>query len=112
MANIFSTDNALNAMVPLSRFDRGEAGKIVNEVNVSGYKVIINNDAPVCVLLSLDMYNKMKDMLEDECLLTITEERQKNDSGYRISFDELLAKKGLTRAELEDIPMEYGVDFE
>ena len=39
--------------------------------------------------------------LEDERLLALAEERLKNDTGARISFDEILARDGLTRADLD-----------
>lgn len=51
--------------------------------------------------------------LEDEYLLALAEERLKNDTGKRISQEEILAERGLTIADLdrmleeEDIELEY-----
>jgi len=53
------------------------------------------------------------EMLEDEYLLALSLERKKNDNGVRISFEEHLAKRGLTvedvdrMLEEEDVELEY-----
>ena len=47
---------------------------------------------------------------EDEYLLALVEERLKNDTGVRISWEEHLAKHGITQEELdemEDVELEY-----
>jgi PHD/YefM family antitoxin component YafN of YafNO toxin-antitoxin module len=113
MLGILSLSNALNAMIPITRFNRGEANKIFEEVRASGCKVVVKNNSPACVLLAPERYQAMVDMLEDQYLLALAEERLKNDDGHRISFEDLLAKDGLTLADLDAMeePV-YGVDFE
>ncbi len=49
----------LNAFVPISRFNKGEAGKIIEEVKRDGIKVIVKNNAPECVMLSVEAYEKL-----------------------------------------------------
>ena len=47
--------------------------------------------------------------LDDEYLLALAEERLSNDTGVRISFEEHLAKRGLTLKdidEMEDVEIE------
>jgi len=51
-------------------------------------------------------------LIDDEALLALAEEREKNDSGITFSAEEVFTKDGLTLADLDEIPMEYGVDFE
>lgn len=55
----------LNPFVPTTRFNRGEASKIINEVKHDGVKFIIKNNIPECVLLSTGDYKKLLDDLED-----------------------------------------------
>ncbi|MCL1819728.1 MAG: type II toxin-antitoxin system Phd/YefM family antitoxin [Oscillospiraceae bacterium] len=104
MLGIMSLSNALNAMIPITRFNRGEANKIFDEVRATGCKVVVKNNAPACVLLTPEMYQKMVDMLEDQYLLALAEERERNDDGYVISFQELLAKDGLTLEDIDSKP--------
>jgi PHD/YefM family antitoxin component YafN of YafNO toxin-antitoxin module len=112
MLGILSLSNALNAMIPISRFNRGEANKIFDEVKASGCKVVVKNNTPACVLLTPERYQNMVDMLEDQFLLALAEERLKNDTGVIYTQKELMDRDGITYKALEKIPMEYGVDFE
>ncbi|MDR0858625.1 MAG: type II toxin-antitoxin system Phd/YefM family antitoxin [Oscillospiraceae bacterium] len=112
MLKTLPTKNDLNALVPISRFNRGEAGKIFDEVDKCGYKIVVKNNAPAGVLLSLDRYNEMLEEMEDEYLIALVEERRKHSSGITIPAAEVYAKAGITEEMLEDIPMVYGVDWE
>ena len=112
MRAAISLINTMNSMVPISRFNRGEASKIFEEVKESGCKVVVKNNTPACVLLTPEMYQEMVDMIEDQYLLAVAEERLKYDTGVTYTQEELMARDGITFKDLEDIPMEYGVDFE
>ena len=107
--NITST---LDAMIPIARFNKGEANKIFDEVKESGCKIVVKNNAPACVLLTPEKYQEMLEMLEDQYLIALAQERMKRDSGVYTSFEDELKKSGVTMKELDEIPMEYGVDFE
>ncbi len=67
--------NFLKSMVPISRFNRGEAGKIFNEVKDEGIRVVLKNNAPTCVLLSPDVYEEIQEALENYRLLLEAEKR-------------------------------------
>ena len=49
----------IHAFVPISRFNKGEAGKIIEEVKSEGIRVIVKNNAPECVMLSVPEYDRM-----------------------------------------------------
>lgn len=49
MASVIS---AIKNTVPISLFNRGQAGKIFEEVRQSGAKVVMKNNTAECVLLS------------------------------------------------------------
>ena len=112
MINSMSVSSMLDALVPISRFNKGEANKIFDELKQSGCKIVVKNNAPACVLLTPEKYQELLEMLEDQYLLALAEERMKRDSGKTYSFEEIIKEHGFTKQELEEIPMEYGVDFE
>jgi len=107
-----SINNTLDSLIPISRFNKGEANKIFDEVKESGCKIVVKNNVPACVLITPERYKEIIEMMEDLHLLSVVAERERNDTGYRISFEDVLAKDGRTLADIEDVPMEYGVDFE
>jgi PHD/YefM family antitoxin component YafN of YafNO toxin-antitoxin module len=101
--------NLLDALVPISRFNKGEANKIFDEVRSSGFKVVVKNNAPACVLLTPERYQEIMEMLDDRYLLAVAEERLKNDNGVTYSFEEILADNGLTQEDIdamEDVEIE------
>jgi PHD/YefM family antitoxin component YafN of YafNO toxin-antitoxin module len=101
--------NLLDALVPISRFNKGEANKIFDEVRSSGFKVVVKNNAPACVLLTPERYQEIMDMLDDRYLLAVAEERLKNDKGVTYSSEEILADNGLTQEDIdamEDVEIE------
>ena len=101
MLNVLGLKNAMNAMVPITRFNRGEANRIFDEVRETGCKVVVKNNNPTCVLITPEWYNKMVDMIEDQYLLALAEERESKKPGATHSFDEILAEDGLTFADLD-----------
>ena len=49
----------IHAFVPVSRFNKGEAGKIIEEVKQDGVRVIIKNNAPECVMITVEEYDRL-----------------------------------------------------
>ena len=50
--NKMSVVDMMNAMVPITRFNKGEAAKIFDEVETTGTKIVVKNNRPACVLIS------------------------------------------------------------
>jgi len=101
MLDIISVGNTLDAVIPITRFNRGEANKIFDEVQESGCKIVVKNNNPTCVLLAPERFKAMVDMIEDQYLLTVAEERMKYDVGETRTFDEVLSNDGLTFADID-----------
>lgn len=51
----------LNSFVAISRFNKGEAGKIIDEVHEEGFKIIIKNNEPVCVMITPEFFNELQE---------------------------------------------------
>lgn len=97
----------MNAMVPITRFNKGEASKIFDEVESSGMKIVVKNNKPACVLLSPAQYENLMEMLSDAILLAEAEKRMAaNDDSENISHEDLLAELGITEEELADVDVE------
>jgi len=101
MLNSLLQSNVLDSLIPISRFNKGEANRIFDEVRSSGYKVVVKNNAPTCVLLTPELYKEMMSIIDDYYLLTLAEERLKNDNTATLTFEEVIAKDGLTLADIE-----------
>ena len=103
MGRSLVTKNFVKSMVPISRFNKGEAGKIFSEVNNEGIKVVLKNNAPTCVLLSPDVYEEMQEALENYRLLLEAEtrmERAREDDF--ITEEQAMKELNIGEDELKD----------
>lgn len=100
-------NNIVNSIVPISRFNKGESNKIFDEVNKSGYKIVVKNNKPVCVLITPETYQEMIELIENYKLYVEADKRMKNatDSDL-ISSDDVLLGLGITKDELSNMEVE------
>lgn len=90
-------------MVPISRFNEGEANKIFDEVEKTGTKIVIQNDKPACVLISPTQYESLMEMLSDYILEKEAEERMKKyDASESMTHEEIMQEFGITQRELDE----------
>lgn len=107
MLNSIVTSNMLNSMVPISRFNKGEATKIFDEVNKSGFKIVVKNNKPACVLINPETYQEMIEIIENYNLYVEAEKRMKNSSDNDfISSDDVIQSLGIKKADLKDIEVD------
>ena len=97
-------NNKLFDTVSISELNKGKAGKIIDDVKLHGAKVVIKNNHPECVILSVKEYNKIMDELEDLRLTVIAAERLMNqkpgDKTY--TLDEVEKMFGITQEDLDN----------
>ena len=107
MASVIS---AIKNTVPISLFNRGQAGKIFEEIRQSGAKVVMKNNTAECVLLSPEEYVRLMDELNDAKLEAVAAERlARYDPQKLVSWDEMMKKFGVTEEDLagwEDVEIE------
>ena len=97
----------LESIVPISRFNKGEAGKIFEEVAKSGTKIVVKNNKPTCVLIDPKKYIELMDMIEDFLLLAEAEERMKSsEPSDFVSHEDIMKELAIDPAELDDIDVE------
>jgi len=85
-------------MVPVSRFNKGEAAKIFDEVVQSGIKIAVKNNKPACVLLSPQRYEDMMEEMENLHLLVEAEKRLNDDNLYH-SAEDVMKRLGINNNE-------------
>lgn len=54
-----AVNNVLNMLVPISRFNKGEANKIFDEVKEEGVKIVLKNNQPIGVIMTPQMYESL-----------------------------------------------------
>lgn len=101
---------AIENSVPLSSFNKGQAGRIFEEVKNHGAKIVMKNNLPECVLLSPAEYIRLIDELNDARLEAIAAERLKDfDLSNLLSQEEVDQELGLSPSDYED---DSEVEFE
>jgi antitoxin StbD len=76
--NALPVSGVVNSLVPISRFNKGEANKIFEEVRETGFKIVLKNNSPACVLLTPETYEQMLETIENYHLLVEAEKRMKD----------------------------------
>lgn len=51
--------NVLNMLVPITRFNEGQANKIFDEVKKEGVKIVLKNNKPIGVIMTPEMYESL-----------------------------------------------------
>lgn len=107
MLNPIAISGAMNSLVPISRFNKGEANKIFEEVRETGFKIVLKNNSPTCVLLTPEVYEQMLETIENYRLLVEAEKRMENANAEDfIPAEKAMQELGISEADLKDIDVE------
>lgn len=88
-------------MISMSEFSRNPSA-VVNDLPVHGHRVIVRNNQPVGVLMSMEEADRLDEVREDMQLMAMAMVRMASDDGVRYSLSEVIAEFGLDEAELMD----------
>lgn len=105
-----SIRSAIENTVSISLFNKGLAGKIFEEVKLSGAKVVMKNNSAECVILSPDEYLSMLDELSEMRAFVVASERLNRLDPNTLITEEEFAEK--TKLDLGYVNAPVGVDFE
>lgn len=106
MANYGS---ALKKMISFLEFNIGQAGKIFDYVKKAGAKILVKNNNPECVLISVDDYIKMVDELNDMRVLLMAADRMSDFDGDikdTLSQEEIEKMVGVNSDDYEEVEIE------
>lgn len=102
-----SVMGVMKTIVPITRFNKGEANRIFDEVQASGTKVVMKNNKPACILMSPEKYEALMEMLSDYILQEEAEARMERfEPGETMSRQEVMESFGITDADLSDVEAE------
>ncbi len=101
-----SMKNVIHSLIPISRFNRGEANKIFDEVNEDGTKIVLKNNLPISVLMSTSRYDELLDALEDYALYFEAEKRVAAAQDKYLSSEEVLSRLGIKESDLDEVEVD------
>lgn len=105
--NEMSAVGIMKSIVPITRFNKGEANKIFDEVQASGTKIVVKNNKPACVLLSPSQYESLIETLSDYLLLDEAGRRAAaNDDNDNISMEAMMEQLGISADDLAGLDVE------
>ena len=97
----------MKSIVPISRFNKGEANRIFEEVESSGTKIVMKNNRPACILMSPEQYESLMEMVSDYLLQEEAESRMAHyNPDESVSQEELMRELGVSAADLDEIEVE------
>ena len=105
-----SIKSIIENTVSISMFNKGLAGKIFDEVKISGAKVVMKNNSAECVLLSPNEYVNLIDRLNTMRAVSVACERLANIKPSHLLTEDDFFKQTAFTTEFEIPPS--GVDFE
>ena len=107
MYNHISISSVMNSLVPISRFNKGEANKIFEEVHETGFKIVLKNNSPACVLLTPETYDQMLEIIENYHLFIEAEKRMEDaKAGDFIPAEKATQELGISEADLDSTEVE------
>lgn len=102
-----SVMSVMKSIVPITRFNRGEANRIFEEVESGGTKIVMKNNRPACVLIAPDKYEALMEMLSDYILEEEAKKRMEHyDQQETVTQEEIMKEFGITQDDLDAVDVE------
>lgn len=99
-----SVASAITRTIPISQFNRGQAGQIFSDVKKHGPKVVMKNNTAEVVLIPPEEYIEIMDTVNDYLLLSMAVDRMSHyDPESLISEEEMDKRLGISENELDNI---------
>ena len=93
----------LQSLVPISQFNKGQAAKIFDRLHSEKELIVLKNNQPSAVILSLEEYTRLTEIEEDYFLLLEANRRiEENGDKTAVSLDSVMDHLGISKEELLD----------
>lgn len=107
MPKISKTDlrGVINRIISVSDLSRGMASKIIQKVGKDKQQyIVVKNNKPKAVILSIDEYTELMEAKEDLQLLQLAESRMKNyNPEGAVSHDDVLNRYNIKEERLDEL---------
>ena len=98
-----SAANLLQCLIPISQFNKGQAAKIFDRLHSEKELIVLKNNQPSAVILSLEEYTRLTEIEEDYFLLLEANRRiEENGDKKTVSLDSVMDHLGISKEELLD----------
>ena len=96
---------ALDHIISVSDLGRGKASKVIQSVELNKEQfIVVKNNKPQAVIMSVDEYNELLESREELELLTLATSRLQNDDESEYTdFDDMLKELNITEEELDEL---------
>ena len=104
-----SAANLLQCLIPISQFNKGQAAKIFDRLHSEKELIVLKNNQPTALVISIDNYREMADKaakmellldkIEEKRLLGIANERI-SDGHETTDFNDVITELGFTEEEI------------
>ena len=102
-----SVASIIKTIIPIARFNNGEASKIFDEVETSGTKIVMKNNRPACILMSPEQYEFLMELLSDHLLQEEADIRMSHyNPDESLTQEEIMQKFGISQADLDAVDIE------
>ncbi|MBO6111940.1 MAG: type II toxin-antitoxin system Phd/YefM family antitoxin [Lachnospiraceae bacterium] len=91
-------------IVPITRFNKGEANKIFDEVSRDGFRYVVKNNQVKCILISPEAYDMLIDEIEDHYDSRLIQDRLLHDEDRLVSMKDMADKYKISKKDIEDAP--------
>ena len=91
-------------IVPITRFNKGESGKIFDEVSRNGIGIVMKNNHAECILLSPAAYDEMVEAIEDSYWMALAKARENIHTGKPVSMEKVASMFGITEDDIKGAP--------
>lgn len=103
MQSSFSAKAVANRIVPITRFNRGEASKIFEEVSAVGTKVVLKNNTPAGYLLSPEEFERLTEIAENYELMMEAQARIASGEGKTMTEEAMMKEVGISKEEIDAV---------
>jgi antitoxin (DNA-binding transcriptional repressor) of toxin-antitoxin stability system len=91
-------------LISITEASRRGASALVRDAELGRERIVLRNNKPVAAVVSMARLEQLHELEEELRDIALTSARMLTDSGQRHSLDDVLARLGYTREQLDAIP--------
>jgi len=102
----------MNKFISVSELGRGQASRVIQTISdEQGQYIVVKNNKPKAVILSVNEYSELLETKENmELLLTATERMSGYDYNQLINFSDVLEELGISEKELDKLEEDVEIE--